>query len=155
MKSDNNCFWAGNLSNLDSMLKSRHYCTDKGQYSQGYGLPSGHIGLWKLNNEEGRARKNRCLQTVVLEKTPGSPLDIKEIKPVNIKGNKPWTFVGSTDSEAETSVYGHLMRTADSLESPSCWERLRAEGGLGITGWDSLMASLIQWTWTWANFGIW
>ena len=55
---------------------------------------------------------------MVLEKTPESPLDIKEI----------------TDSEAETSVYGHLMRTADSLESPSCWERLRAEGGLGITG---------------------
>jgi len=90
------------MSNLDSMLKSKHYCTDKGQYSQGYGLPSGHIWLWNLDNEEGRAWKNWCLQTAVLEKTPESLLDIKESKPVNIKGNKPWILVGSIDSEAET-----------------------------------------------------
>ena len=33
------------MTNLDSVLKSRHYSADKGQYSQGYGLPSGHIWL--------------------------------------------------------------------------------------------------------------
>ena len=40
-----------------------------------------------------------------LEKTPGSPLDNKEIKPVNLKGNQPWIFVGRTDAEAETPVF--------------------------------------------------
>ena len=93
------------MPNLDSVLKSRHYCTDTGQYSQCHGLPSGHIWVWELDNEEGRGQKNWYLQTVVLEKTPESHLDIKEIKPVNIKGNKPWRLVGSTDSEAETLVF--------------------------------------------------
>ena len=36
----------------------------------------------------------------MLEKTLESPLDCKEIKPVNPKGNQPWLFIGRTDSEA-------------------------------------------------------
>ena len=42
--------------------------------------------------------------TVVLEKTRESPLDSKEIKPVNPKGNQPWIFIGRTDAEAEAQV---------------------------------------------------
>ena len=51
---------------------------------------------------------------MVLEKTPESPLDRKEIKPVNPKGNESWIFMGRTD--AKTQYFGHLMRRADSLE---------------------------------------
>ena len=51
-----------------------------------------------------RCPKNWCLQTVVLEKTPESPLDSKEIKPINLKGNQPWILIGRTDAEVETSV---------------------------------------------------
>ena len=58
--------------------------------SQGYGLPSSHIWLWELDRKEGRAPGNRCLRTVVLEKILENPLDSKEIKPVNLKGNQPW-----------------------------------------------------------------
>ena len=43
---------------------------------------------------------NWCFWTVVLEKTLESPLDYKEIKPVNPKGNQPWIFIGRTDAEA-------------------------------------------------------
>ena len=43
--------------------------------------------------------------TMVLEKTPESPLDSKEIKPVNFKGDQPWIFTGRTDAEAETPVF--------------------------------------------------
>ena len=85
--------------------KQRHYSANKGPYSQGYGLPSGHIQLWKLDCKEGRMPKNWCLQTVVLEKTPESPLDNKEIKPVNLKGNQPWILTGWTDAKAETQVF--------------------------------------------------
>ena len=46
--------------------------------------------------------KNWCFWTVVLEKTFESPLDCKEIKPVNPKGNQSWIFIGRTDAEAET-----------------------------------------------------
>ena len=43
---------------------------------------------------------NWCFQIVLLEKTLESPLDGKEIKPVNPKGNQPWIFTGRTDAEA-------------------------------------------------------
>ena len=57
------------------MLKSReHYSANKGPYSQGYGLPSGQVWLWELDYKEGRAPKNWCFQTLVLEKTPESSL---------------------------------------------------------------------------------
>ena len=69
------------------------HSADKGPYSQGYGLPTGHIQLWELDHKEGRVPKNWCLWTVALEKTPQSPLD-SEIKPVNLKGNQPWTLIG-------------------------------------------------------------
>ena len=45
-----------------------------------------------------------CLWTVVLEKTLESPLDSKEIKPVNPKGNQTWISIGRTDAEAETPI---------------------------------------------------
>ena len=48
--------------------------------------------------------KNWCFWTVVLEKTLESPLDYKEIKPVNLKGTQPWIFIGKTDVEAETPI---------------------------------------------------
>ena len=47
---------------------------------------------------------NWCFWTVVLEKTLESPLDCKEIKPVNLKGNQPWIFIGNTDAAAETPI---------------------------------------------------
>ena len=57
---------------------------------QGYhGLPNGHVRWQELGRKEGKEPKNGCLWTVVLEKTPESPLDSKEIKPVSLKGNQP------------------------------------------------------------------
>ena len=49
--------------------------------------------------------KNWFFWTVVLEKILESPLDYKEIKPVNPKGNQPWIFTGRTDAEAEASIF--------------------------------------------------
>ena len=61
--------------------------------------------MWELDHKEGREPKNGCLWTVVLEKTPESPLDSKEIKPVNLKWYQPWIFIGRTDVEAEAPVF--------------------------------------------------
>ena len=52
----------------------------------------------------------------MLEKTLESPLDSKAIKPVHPKGDQPWLFIGRTDAEAETPVFGHLMQRADLFE---------------------------------------
>ena len=51
-----------------------------------------------------------------LEKTLESPLDCKEIQPVHPKGDQPWVFIGRTDVEAETPIFGLLMQRADSFE---------------------------------------
>ena len=60
--------------------------------------------MWELDHKEGWAPKNWCFRTVVLEKTLESPLDSKEIKLVNPKGNQPWIFFGRTDAEAEAPI---------------------------------------------------
>ena len=84
--------------------KQRYYSADKDPYSQGYGIPSGHV-LWELDCKEVRTPKKWCLWTVVLEKTPESPLDSKEIKLVNLKGDQPWIFIRRTDVEVEATVF--------------------------------------------------
>ena len=61
-----------------------------------------HFGNHKhylISSKEGRTPKNWCLRTVVLEKTPESPLDSKS-KPINLKGDQPWIFTEKTDAEA-------------------------------------------------------
>ena len=60
--------------------------------------------MWELDHKEGWVLKNWCFWTVFLEKTLESPLDSKEIKPVNPKGNHSWLFIGRTDAEAETPI---------------------------------------------------
>ena len=50
--------------------------------------------MWELDYKE----------TAVLEKTLESPLDSKEIKPINLKGNQSWVFIGRTDAEAEAAI---------------------------------------------------
>ena len=84
--------------------KQRHYFANKGPSSQGYGFSSGHVWMWELDYKEGWALKNWFFQIVVLEKTLKSHLYIKEIKPVNPKGNQPWVFIGKTDAEAEAPI---------------------------------------------------
>ena len=130
MKSENDCFSAESYDQ-HSVLKSRDITADKCPYSRGCGLPSGHTQLWKLDRKEGRARKNWCLQTVVLEKTFKSPLDSKEIKPVNPKGNQFWIFIGGTDGEAKAPILWppDVNSQLASWKRPWCWERLKEGEG--------------------------
>ena len=72
--------------------------------------------MWELDCEESWVPKNWCFWTVVLEKTLESPLYSKEIKPVNPKGNQPWTFIGRTDLKLKLQSFGHLVRITDSFE---------------------------------------
>ena len=98
-------FWQDSYDKPRQSEKQRHYSASKGPYNQGYGLPSGHIWLWELDHKECATSNNWCLWTVVLEKTPKSPLDSKEIKPVNLVGNQPWLLIERIDTEAETLMF--------------------------------------------------
>ena len=87
--------------------KQRHYFVNKSRSSQGYGFFSGHLWMWELDYKESWALKNWCFWTVVLEKTPESPMDCKKIQPVHPK-DQSWVFIGSTDVEAETITESKL-----------------------------------------------
>ena len=97
--------------------KQRCYSANKGPYSQDYGLPSCPVWLWELDSKEDRVPKNWCFWTVVLEKTPESPSDNKEIKPVTLKGDQPWIVTAEgLMLKLKLQDFGHLMWTDDSLE---------------------------------------
>ena len=72
--------------------------------SQGYSFSSGHVWMLELDYKESWVPNNRCLWTVVLEKTLESPLDCKEIQQVHPKGDHSWVFIGKTDIEAENPI---------------------------------------------------
>ena len=103
--------------------------------------------MWDLDHKESWAPKNWCFWTVAFEKTLESPLDCKEIKSTNPKGNQSLIFIGRTDAEA--SIFGHLMWRTDSLEKTLMlgktegrrrrgWQRMRWLDGIT----DSMAMSL-------------
>ena len=89
----------------EHIKKQRHYFADKGLSSQSYDFSSSHVWMWDLDYKESWALKNWSFWTVVLEKTLESPLDCKESKPVNPKGNQSWIFIGRIDAETEAPVF--------------------------------------------------
>ena len=64
----------------------------------------------------GRQILNHWTTREVLEQILESPLDSKQIKPVNPKGNQPWICIGITDAEAEAPILWPLIQRADSLQ---------------------------------------
>ena len=83
---------------------------------------------------------------MVLEKILESPLDSKEIKPVNPKGNQPRIFIIRTDLKLKLQYFGHLMRKADSLGKTLMLGKIEAGGEENDRGPDGWMESLTQWT---------
>ena len=83
-------------------------------YVQSCGFSIGHVQMWELDYKEGWVLKNWCFWIVGLEKTLESPLDCKEIKPVNPKGNQPkYSLEGLM---LKLQCFGHLLWRVSSLE---------------------------------------
>ena len=104
---------------------------------------------WTVKRE-GWAPRNWCFQTVGLEKILESPLDSKEIKPVNPKGNIHWK-----DWCWRSNTLATWCEELTHWKRPWCWERLRAGGEGDDRGWDGWMASLTQRPWVGVNSGSW
>ena len=93
------------MTNIDSTLKKQRQCfANKGPSSQSDGFSRIHVWIWQLDYKVNLVLKNWCFWTAVLEKTHKSPLDCKEIQPVNPEGNQSWLFIGRTDAEAEAPI---------------------------------------------------
>ena len=128
--------------------KQKHYFVDKGPSNQSYGFSSSHV--WELDQKESWAPKNSYFWTVVLEKALESPLNCKEIKAINLKGNQSWIFFGKTDAEAKAPTLWlpdeMSWLTGKDPDAGKHWGRVKGE-----TEDDSRVASTTQWTWVWAN----
>ena len=143
------------MTNLDSILKSRHCFANKSPSSQSYGFSSSHVCMWELDYKESWVPKNSALYfwTVVLEKTLESPLDCKEIQQVYPRGNQSWIFIGRTDTEAETSILWPpdvkkwlIWKDPDAGKD---WRRLGEKGTTGdeMAGWHHrLDGREFEWT---------
>ena len=92
------------MTNLDSVLKSRDTTLPPKIHIVKDVFSSSRVWMWELDHKEGWAPKNWCFWTVALEKTLESPLDCKEIEPVNPKGNQFWIFIGRTYAEVEAPI---------------------------------------------------
>ena len=109
---------------------------------------------WTIKKAELMIKKNWCFWAVVLEKTLESPVDSKEIKSVNSKGNQSWIFIRRTDAEVpilwppDNKELIHWKRTW-------CWERLKAGGVGDFRWWDGWMASPTHWTCIWESSRNW
>ena len=145
------------MTNLDSVLKSRDISLPiKVHISQGYGLPSAHIQLWEMDHKEGRAPKNWCLWTMVLEKTPESTLDNKRSNQSILRDITPEYLLEGLMLKLKLQYFGHMMWTANSLEKSLMlgkidsrrrrqWQRMRWLDGIT----DAMDMNL------WVNFRRW
>ena len=101
--------------------------------------------MWELDHKDSWALKNWCFWTVVLEKTLESPLDCKEIKLVNPKGNQSWIFIGRTDAEAEVPILWLPMWRTNSIEKTLMLGKIegrRRRGGQRMRWLDGITDSM-------------
>ena len=132
----------------------RHYFVDKGPSSQSYGFSSSHGWKWQLDHKETWASEELILLSCDV-KTLESPLDCKEIKPVNPKGKQFCIVIGRTDAEAEAPILWTPDAKSWLIRKDPDAGRLKVGGTGDNRGWDGYMASQTQWTWIWASSGRW
>ena len=105
------------MTNLDTILKSRDITLlTKIHIVKAMVFPIVTYGCEIWTMKTAKCLKNQSFWAVVLEKTLEGPLDCKEIKPVNGKGNQSWIFTEWLTLKVMLQYFGHLMRKADSLE---------------------------------------
>jgi len=105
--------------------KQKQHFADKGPSSQTMIFPV--IMCWCESWAIKKSEHWRLFNCGV-EETLENPLDCKEIKPVNPKGNKPWMFIGRTDAKAEAPIcWPHDCKEWTHWKRPWCWERLNTE----------------------------
>ena len=115
------------MTNLDSTLKSRDITLPTKVHLVKAMVFPVVVWMWELDFEGSWVPKNWYFWTVVLEKTLKSPLDCKEIQPVNSKGNQSWISLEGLMLKLKLQYFGHLMWRTDSLEDPDAGKDWRQE----------------------------
>ena len=142
------------MTNLDSILKSRHYFASKSLSSQSYGFSSSHVcESWTI--KKAKHRRTDVFEPWCWRRLLGVPWTARRSNLSILKGISPEYSLEGLMMKLKLQYFGHLMWRTDSLERPWCWERLKAGGEGDDRGWDGWMATLTQWTWVWVSSGSW
>ena len=143
------------MINLDSMLKSRDIIFPTKVYIvKDMAFPIVMHGYERWTIKTAECQRIDAFELWCWEKTLESPLDCKEIKRVNLKGNQSWIFFGRTDAEA-VHTFATWCEELTHWKRSWCWERLKAGGVEDNRGQDGWMASVTQRTRVWASSGGW
>ena len=155
MKLKDTCSFEEKLWQMYRIKKEKNYFADKSLSSQSYGFSSSHVWMWALGHKESLALKNWFFWTVVLENTFESPLDCKEIQPVNLKGNQSWIFIQEgLMLKLKLQSFGHRIQRPDSLEKTLMLGKIEGKRRRGQ--WRmKWLDGITERPWTWANSGRW
>ena len=137
-------------------VKKSHSTTFLNQFFTSYRwvFPACHVWMWEFLYRK-LSIKNWCLWTVVLEKPLESPLDCKEIQPVNLRGDQSWIFTGRTDAEAETPIlWPPDVKNSLTGKDPDAGKDWRREEK-GTTEDEMVGWHHQQQTWAWVSSGSW
>ena len=111
--------------------------------------------MWELDCEESWAPKIDAFELWCWRRLLRVPWTARTSNQSILKETSPGCSLEGLMLKLKLQYFGHLMRRADSLKRPWCWERLGAGGEGDDRGWDGWMASLTQWTWIWVDSGSW
>ena len=139
------------MTNLDSVLKSRHYFAYKGPSSQGHGFSSSHVWMWELD----LLKKAECRRT-----------DAFKLWCWRRLLRVPWTARRSSQSilkeispeyslDAEAILWPPDVKSWFIWKDPDAGKDWRREQKRTTEGWTGWMASQTQWTWVWVSSGSW
>ena len=142
------------MTNLDSILKNRHYFANKGMSGQSYGFSSNYAcESWTIKKAEHWRIDSfelwcwRRLLRIPWTVRSSNQSILKEIN-LNIHW-KDWYWSWNSNT------FANWCKKLTFSKRPWCWKRLRAGGEGDDRGWDGWMASPIQWTWVWTNSRRW
>ena len=145
--------WKKSYDKTRQHIKKQRFCfAEKGLYSHSYGFSCSHVWMWELDHKEAEDRRTDTFQLWCWRRLLSGPLECKEIKLVNPKGNllnihwKDWCWNFNT-------LATHCKELTQ--KRPWCWERLKAGGDGDNRVWDGWMASPTRWTWVWASSRRW
>ena len=133
--------------------KQRHYFTNKGPSSQGYGFSvvMNGCGSWTIKKDE--CRRTDAFELWCWRRLLRVPWTARRSNQSILKEISPGCSLEGLMLKLKFQYFGCLMQRADSFEKS--WEKLR-EGGEGDDGgWDGWMASTTRWTWVWVDSRNW
>ena len=148
------CFLFGRkvMTNLDSILKSRHYFVNKGPSSQGYGFSSGCAWMWELDYKESWRPRIDAFELWCWRRLLRVPWTARRSNQSILNEISPGCSLEGLMLKLKLQCFSHLMLRADPFQITLMLGNIE---GRRRGGWDGWIAPPTQWTWVWVNSGSW